>query len=125
MLSMKKALRFGIRDLLWAMALLAVLLGWWLEQPSRRQWLAGWFQTPGHTKVYYVGDIAPLRSGQPFAAQLQRDLRQEVTPDAWGAAATIASFETNESLVISHTEAGHSQIERFLARRRGEIKSQR
>jgi|GEM_PF-4507589 len=117
--------RFTIRDMLWLTVLTAVLMAWWLEQPSRRPSLS-WFTKPLHAKVYYVEDLLALQSSghgvvAPWLNGLASDIKDNVTRDDWessGGLATIKTWDTNVSLVVCHSEEGHAQVAEYLAAKR-------
>jgi hypothetical protein len=117
--------RFTIRDMLWLTVLAAVLMAWWLEQPSRRLSLS-WFRKPLNPKVYYVEDLVSLQSspqgsGVAMFDALINEIKANVTEDDWASAggiATIDPFETNMSLVVHHSDEGHAMTAKYLAAKR-------
>jgi hypothetical protein len=117
--------RYTIRDVVWLTVLAAVLMAWWVEQPSRRPSLS-WFRKPLIPKVYYVEDLvslqsSPQRGGVAMFDGLINEIKASVTEDDWASAggiATISGWETNMSLVIHHSDEGHAMTAKYLADKR-------
>jgi len=110
--------RFTIRDVLWLTVLTAVLMAWWLEQPSRRPSLS-WFTKPLHAKVYYVEDLLAGQGGIATRLNgLASEIKGNVTRDDWGSSggvATIKTWDSNVSLVVCHSDEGHALVAEYLA----------
>jgi hypothetical protein len=114
-------LRFGMRDVLWAMVVVGFALTWVVEHPDR--WPMRWLAGPLLTKIYYVEDLAPAltvdNSSPIYGAFLVGELKASVTPTSWDSGrARVTAFETNRSLVVSHTPEGHKLVANYLAQAR-------
>jgi hypothetical protein len=112
-----------IRDLFWLVLVVALGLGWWLENPGRRAnvmaWLKGTNTDSSYvTVIYSVADVVPLSPGgvADFDALADR-VKEHVTQDEWDSAggyATANAFATNLSLVVRHNEDGQERVAAYL-----------
>lgn len=110
--------RFTIRQMLMLIAISAILLG-------AGQWAYDRYVGQTWVKVYYVGDlITPTgQIGVPAPlAELSKQaaiLKASVTPDVWWVRTrSVTPFPLSMSLIVSHTDAGHQQVDEWLRRQR-------
>ena len=122
-------IQFSLRTCLWLMLCIALSFGayrWgfdkgFTEGANQRSQVGTAF-----AKVYQVEDLllpslAQGKAGALSADPLVHDIRANVLPNTWnqnGGAASIAAFNSNASIVVSHDQDGHERIADYLEARR-------
>jgi hypothetical protein len=110
-----------------------------VENAKREMWRNRSAVGKQYVAVYYVADlVVPLPAPTPVAESgsvnvlgrtgviadfdsLTQEMEAEVFPRTWnsaGGSASVSSFPTNLSLVVSHDKEGHEEVARFLAAKR-------
>lgn len=128
-------MRFTIRSVLLLLVLVCLLLGVY-KLGQRAGFDAGLrlamdrqLESQITSRFYDVSDLVMSESGQVDFAGLIAQITSEVAPDTWskhGGPCSIQPFETNLSLVVSQSPAGHLRIQDYLQavrqkqKRRGE-----
>ena len=72
-----------------------------------------------HTRIYYIADLPVWRADRKSASEFDAKIliayiKTAVTPVSWSGDVEIRPFNSNASLVISHTVAGHEKIADLL-----------
>lgn len=130
-------LRFRLASLLWLMLCVAIGITAYqagVEATKRELWHNRSAVGNQYVAVYYVADLVipspPTRTAFPSPAgtgviadfdSLTQEIEAEVFPRTWtsaGGSASVSSFPTNLSLIVSHDKDGHEEVARFLAAKR-------